>query len=72
MSSKGTAIFAAATLLLVAFTALSYLDMDEATDADGYESSESHDGLTEGDFSESDQRDADGFVSGEESGSGTR
>lgn len=39
MSTKGTALFAVATVILVAFTAFSYLEMDELSDADGQENS---------------------------------
>lgn len=39
MSTKGTALFAVATVILVAFTAFSYLEMDEPSDVDGQENS---------------------------------
>ena len=39
MSTKGTALFAVATVILVAFTAFSYLEMDEPSDADRQENS---------------------------------
>ena len=57
MSTKGTALFAVATVILVAFTAFSYLEMDEPSDADGQENSRTIDTPSESNDDKADDPD---------------
>ena len=57
MSTKGTALFAVATVILVAFTAFSYLEMDEPSDADGQENSRTIDTPPESNDDKTDDQD---------------
>ena len=57
MSTKGTALFAVATVILVAFTAFSYLEMDEPSDTDGQENSRTIDTPPESNDDKTDDQD---------------